>query len=38
MRLLTGPERLIVCDPVAGLSAPDVREKLRSWLSGEDVA
>lgn len=32
-----GFERLIVCDPAAGLSATDVREKLRSWLSAEDA-
>jgi len=29
--------RLIVCDPATGLSAPEVQQQLRAWLSGEAV-
>lgn len=32
-----GSERLIVCEPATGLSAPAVQQRLRSWLSGEDA-
>jgi hypothetical protein len=28
-------ERLIVCDPATGLSAPEVQAQLRKWLEGD---